>query len=62
MPEAPLLRRVLRRHWSDRTGNIIKIVIGGEMVFHRLEIISKATNVAEIKDKVLEEVSRHHYH
>ena len=29
------------------------------MVFHRLEIRSKVTNVAEIKRKVLEEVSRH---
>ena len=29
------------------------------MVFHRLEIRSKATNVAEIKRKVLEEVSKH---
>ena len=29
MLEAPLLRRVLRLHWSDRTGNGNKIVIGG---------------------------------
>ena len=29
MPEAPLHRRVLRLHWSDRTGNRNKIVIGG---------------------------------
>ena len=27
MPEAPLLRLVLRLHWSDRTGNRNKIVI-----------------------------------
>ena len=30
LPEAPLLRRVLRQHWSDRIGNRSKIVIGGE--------------------------------
>ena len=30
MPEAPPLRRILRSHWSDRTGNGNKIVIGGE--------------------------------
>ena len=29
MPEAPLLRRVLRLDWSDRTGNINKIGTGG---------------------------------
>ena len=29
MPEASLLRRVLRLHWSDRTRNRNKIVIGG---------------------------------
>ena len=29
MPEAPPLRRVLRLHWSDRTSNGNKIVIGG---------------------------------
>ena len=29
------------------------------MMFHRLEIRFKATNVAEIKRKILEEVSRH---
>ena len=29
MPEANLLRRVLRLHWSDRTGNRKKIEIGG---------------------------------
>ena len=28
MVEAPLLRRVLRLHWSDRIGNRKKIVIG----------------------------------
>ena len=28
-------------------------------MFHRLEIRSKATNVAEIKKKLIEEVSRH---
>ena len=28
-------------------------------MFHRLEIRSKATNVAEIASKMLEEVSRH---
>ena len=28
MPETPLLRWVLRLHWSDRTGNRNKIVIG----------------------------------
>ena len=32
---------------------------GGEMVFYSLKIRSKATNVAEINRKVLEEVSRH---
>ena len=32
---------------------------GREMVLHRLEIRSKATNVAEIESKLLEEVSRH---
>ena len=32
---------------------------GGEMVFHRLEIIFKATNVAENKRKILDKVSRH---
>ena len=29
MPEASPVRRVLRLHWSDRTGNGNKIVIGG---------------------------------
>ena len=29
MPEVPLLRRILRLHWSDRTGNRNRIVIGG---------------------------------
>ena len=29
MPEAPPLKRVLRLHWIDRTGNGNKIVIGG---------------------------------
>ena len=29
MPEASLLRRILRLYWSDRTGNRNKIVIGG---------------------------------
>ena len=29
MLEAPPFRRVLRLHWSDRTGNMNKIVIGG---------------------------------
>ena len=32
---------------------------GGEIVFHILEIRSKATNVAEINRKVLKKVSRH---
>ena len=32
---------------------------GEEMVFHRLKIRSKATNVVEIESKILEEVSRH---
>ena len=35
------------------------IFSGGEMVFHRLEIRSKATNDAEIESKILEKVSRH---
>ena len=26
---------------------------GGELMFHRLEIISKATNVAEIESKII---------
>ena len=29
MPEASLLKRVLRLQWSDRTGNGNKVVIGG---------------------------------
>ena len=32
---------------------------GGEMAFHRLEIRSKARNVAEVERKVLEKLSRH---
>ena len=29
MPEVPPLRWILRLQWSDRTGNVNKIVIGG---------------------------------
>ena len=29
MPDAPTLRLVLTPHWSDKTGNGNKIVIGG---------------------------------
>ena len=40
MPEAPPLRRVLRLHWSDRTGNGNKIVIGGAQRRGKLKRIS----------------------
>ena len=40
MPEAPPLRRVLRLHWSGRTGNGNKIVIGGAQRRGKLKRIS----------------------